>query len=97
MRESKLQRECVDWIQSYHKKNTVCANWHGGGWSMKGFPDLVCCIKGRFVSFELKVDENKMQPSQRIWRKRIISAGGKHYCVRSLSEFIRCVEKEMMT
>ena len=91
-RESNLQSKCLDWLGEHHPNDVLPANIHGGGWSVKGFPDVVCCIHGLYVAFELKVGENDMQSDQRIWRKRILKAGGLHYCPRTLDEFISCVE-----
>jgi hypothetical protein len=34
-----------------------------------------------------------MQPDQRIHRKRIVTNGGRHYCPRSLQEFISIVRE----
>jgi hypothetical protein len=92
MRESKLQRECVQYLKS---KGIYYINLHGGGWGAKGAPDLITCINGRFVAFELKVGDNDMQPDQRIHKKRIIENGGLHYCPRTLEEFIAIVESQL--
>ena len=91
MRESKLQEKCLNWLREHHAGDVLPANVHGGGWSLKGFPDLLCCVRGRYVAFELKVGENDMQSDQRIWKRRILAAGGLHYCPRTLDEFIECV------
>lgn len=92
MRESSLQQKCLDWL-GVHQPDVLPANIHGGGWSIKGFPDLLCCIKGRYVAFELKVGENDMQSDQRIWRKRILKAGGLHFCPRTVEEFAEIVNQ----
>lgn len=89
MSESKLQQDCIKYLKSegiYH------INIHGGGWGAKGAPDLIACIDGRFIAFELKVDENDLQSDQRIHRKRILASGGQHFAPRSLDEFIRRVK-----
>jgi hypothetical protein len=95
MRENSLQSKCLSWLGEHHPDDVLPANVHGGGWSIKGFPDVLCCIKGRYVAFELKVGENEMDAAQRIWRNRILKAGGSHYCPRSLEAFIEAVEKEL--
>ena len=92
MRESKLQAKCLEWLGEHHPRDVLPANIHGGGWSAKGFPDIICCIRGHFVAFELKVGDNQMDAAQRIWRTRILTAGGRHFCPRSLNEFIQAVE-----
>jgi hypothetical protein len=90
MRESKLQQECVKYLKS---KGIYYINIHGGGWGAKGAPDLITCINGKFVAFELKTGDNDMQPDQQIHRKRIVTNGGRHYCPRSLQEFISIVRE----
>lgn len=89
MRESKLQQECVKYLKS---KGIYYINLHGGGWGAKGAPDLITCINGKFVAFELKVGDNDMQPDQRIHRRKILRNGGQHYCPRTLDEFVTIVE-----
>lgn len=89
MRESKLQQDCIRYLNN---EGIVVFNIHGGGWSSKGAPDLICCVNGKFVAFELKVDDNNMQSDQRLWKKRIVKNGGGHYCPRSLPEFITIVK-----
>lgn len=91
MRESNLQKKCLKWLES--RKDICVANIHGGGWTAKGFPDLIACIKGHYVAFELKVGENDMQDDQKVWRNRILRAGGYHFCPRSLEEFIKDVNE----
>lgn len=89
MKESKLQDKCIEYLKSqgiYH------INIFGSGRTAKGAPDLICCINGRFVAFELKVEDNEMQPDQVIHKRRIERNGGIHYCTRTLEEFISKVE-----
>lgn len=88
--ESKLQQQCIAYLKS---KKIYYINIHGSGWGSKGSPDLITCINGRFVAFELKVGTNNMQPDQKIHKRRIKSNGGLHYCPRSLGEFIKIIEK----
>lgn len=90
MRESKLQRNCIQYLKSL---GIYYINLHGGGWSAKGAPDLIACIKGQFVAFEFKVEDNDMQPDQKIHMKRIKANGGLHYCPRTLDEFIQIIDE----
>ena len=87
--EKKLQDKAIDYLQSrgiYH------LNLFGDGWSGKGKPDLIACINGRFVAFELKYGENDLQDDQKIHRIRIRRSGGLHYSPYTLEEFIKIVE-----
>lgn len=88
-RESELQSKCIEFL----KRNDIYyINKYGDGRSGKGCPDLICCIGGRFVAFELKVGLNKMKPDQRIHKKRIERNGGLHFFPYTLEEFIGDVQ-----
>lgn len=91
-KEGLFQDKCIEFLQGLKIYYT---NITPSGWGMKGEPDLICCVKGRYVAFELKVDDNQMDSAQRIKRDRIIKSGGRHYCPRSLPEFKRIIEELM--
>lgn len=87
--EKKLQDKAI----KYLKENGIYhINQFGNGWSAKGAPDLIVCINGLFVAFELKVGENDLQDDQKIHRIRIKRSGGLHYSPYTLEEFISVVE-----
>ena len=77
MRESRLQSKII----SYLKANGIYyVNTYGSGMTAKGVPDLLICLNGKFIAFECKVDNNGMQPDQKIHEIRITRSNGKHYC-----------------
>lgn len=87
--EKKLQDKAIRYLKDrgiYH------LNLYGDGRSGKGKPDLIACIKGKFVAFELKVGSNDMQADQVIHKRRIKRSGGLHYSPYTLEEFISIVE-----
>ena len=87
--EKKLQDKAI----KYLKDNGIYyINQFGNGWASKGVPDLIVCLNGRFVAFELKVGSNDMQDDQKIHKIRIERSGGLHYAPYSLDEFINIVE-----
>lgn len=88
--EKKFQDKAIQYLKD-HKIYYI--NQYGSGWSAKGAPDLVVCINGRFVAFELKVDKNHMQSDQVIHKMRIERSGGLHYTPYTLEEFIKTVEE----
>ena len=51
-----------------------------------GIPDIVLCVKGRFVGIELKTYEGKTSKLQDIQGQRIQKAGGLFFVVRSPQE-----------
>lgn len=85
MKESCLQSKCIKYCKTH---NILIVNVHGGGWGNKGFPDLLMCINGLFVSAELKVNGNTLSEAQKIWASRIITAGGIHFVATNLDEFV---------
>lgn len=87
--EKKLQDKCISYLKS---KGIYFINKFGDGRSGKGCPDLITCINGKFVAFELKSGVNDMQADQIIHKKRIIKSGGLHYSPYTLEEFTRIVE-----
>ena len=87
--EKKLQDKAIEYL----KKNKIYhINVFGNGWSAKGTPDLIVCINGKFVAFELKVGKNDLQDDQKIHKIRIRRSGGLHYSPYTLEEFIKIVE-----
>lgn len=88
--ENQLQDKCVK-----HLKNSgiYYLNLHGDGFSGKGKPDIIACINGRFVAFELKVGANNMQADQVIHKKRIERSDGLHYAPYTLVEFIDIIKQ----
>lgn len=59
---------------------------HVSAFQSQGEPDLVCCYKGRFVAFELKVDGNKPSKLQLEKIEDIKRAGGIALPVYSINE-----------
>lgn len=88
--EKKLQDKCVAYLKS---QKIYFINQFGNGWSAKGSPDIIACINGRFVGFELKVGTNDMQDDQKIHKLRIERSGGLHFSPYSLEEFISIVDE----
>ena len=89
MRENALQTKCIKYLK---EQGIYFINIHGDGWGSKGSPDIIACIDGRFVAFELKVDKNQMQSDQQIHAIRIKRNKGLHYCPRTIHRFIAIIE-----
>lgn len=95
IKESALQSDCIDYLKN---KGIYYINKFGDGRSGKGCPDLIVCLNGYFVAFELKVGDNDLAPAQRIHKKRILRSGGRHYKPYTIEEFKRIIddlEKEL--
>ena len=87
--EKKLQDKVVRYLKD---RGIYCLNLYGDGRSGKGKPDIIACIKGKFVAMELKVGANNMQADQVIHKRRIERSGGLHYTPYSIDEVIKIVE-----
>lgn len=87
--EKKLQDKCIAYLK---ERRIYYLNLYGDGFSGKGKPDLIACVDGQFVAFELKVGENDLQDDQKIHRARIRRSGGLHYSPYSFEEFKKIVE-----
>lgn len=96
--EKKLQDQCITYLKA---QGIYYINVYGSGRTAKGAPDLITCIEGHFVAFELKVGTNDMQADQVIHKTRIERARGLHFTPRTLCEFISIIndikEKEVRT
>lgn len=88
--ETEITGNAIKYLKS---KGIYHLNLYGDGFSGKGKPDLLACINGRFVAFELKVGSNDMQDDQKIHKRRIERSGGLHYSPYTLNEFINIVEE----
>lgn len=88
--EKKLQDKAIDYLKG---RGIYYLNLYGDGMSGKGKPDIIACLNGRFVAFELKVGENDLQDDQKIHRLRIRRSNGLHFSPYTLSEFISIVER----
>lgn len=89
IKEKKLQDKCIAYLKF---KGIYHVNQFGNGWSAKGAPDLIACIGGKFVAFELKVGNNDMQEDQKVHKVRIEISGGLHYTPYTFEEFKTIVE-----
>ena len=65
-----------------------CFFWkqHGGAYSVAGLPDIICCINGKFVAFEVKTPTGKLTKLQEVMLKKINAAKGNAYKVTSVNE-----------
>ncbi len=96
MRENALQEKCLKWLDAAYGRSLLAVNVHGGGACNKGFPDLLVMRGGRVAAFELKSADTgyRLQPDQKVWRRRFLKSGNPHYVPKSLGEFEAIVRKE---
>ena len=81
--ESQFQSKVKKFLES---NGFYVVNVHGGAWGGKGTADLICCFRGRFVAFELKVGENQLSEAQKIRKQEVELSGGRVFCPRTFPE-----------
>ena len=82
------ETDIVRAILKYLKTVPGCFAWkeHGGMYGTAGIPDIICCMGGRFLAFEVKTESGKPTKLQEATIRKIISAGGTALIVRSVDE-----------
>ena len=90
------EKSITNSIVAFLKNLPSCFCWkeHGGAYSTAGIPDIVCCIAGQFVAFEVKTETGRLTGIQDRTLCRIRDAGGVAYVVRSLEE-VKSILKNM--
>lgn len=75
-------------ILKYLKTVPHCFCWkeHGGMYGTAGIPDIIACIGGWFVAFEVKVAGGKPTKLQEVTIRKINEAGGTAKVVYSVDE-----------
>jgi hypothetical protein len=83
-----LEKQIVSAIMKYLKTVPQSFAWkeHGGAYGTAGLPDIICCINGMFIAFEVKTPSGKLSKLQEITNQKIEAAKGKAYKVTSVSE-----------
>ena len=88
------ERDIVAAILRMLKKTPECFAWkeHGGMYGTAGIPDIIACIGGRFVAFEVKAPggrgtaPGKLTKLQEITIQKIKDAKGQAFKVTSAAE-----------
>ena len=90
------ERDIVAAILRLLKRMPRCFCWkeHGGMYGTAGVPDIIACVDGRFVAFEVKTETGQLSKLQKVTLGRIREAGGRAYMVRSAAE-VAGILKEM--
>lgn len=82
------EKQIVTAILRYLKTVPCCFAWkeHGGIYGTAGIPDIIACIRGMFVAFEVKTDSGRLTKLQEATIQKIKDAKGKAYKVTSVEE-----------
>ena len=89
------EKSIVTKILRYLKTVPGCFCWkgHGGMYGTAGIPDIIACVNGRFIAFEVKTPSGKATKLQEATIKKILKAGGVAAVVRSVDEVMVILEK----
>ncbi len=96
------ERDIVAAILRLLRKTPGCFAWkeHGGMYGTAGIPDIIACINGRFVAFEVKTAggkgtaSGKLTKLQEITIQKIRNAKGQAFKVTSAAE-VAAILKEL--
>ena len=90
-----LEKDLVSKILKYLRglDGCFCFKEHGGMYGTAGIPDIIVCIGGRFVAFEVKVPTGKLTKLQEITIRKIKTAGGIAVKVTSVEEVENVIKK----
>lgn len=95
MNEHVLQRKCLGWIKKTFPDTTLAVNIHGGGFSNKGFPDLIVFGNQKAIVIELKAGTGyQLQTEQKLWRERFKKVGTHHYVIDNIEDFKSIIQEE---
>ena len=84
MKESDIVKAIIKYLKTV--PGCFCWKEHGGMYGTAGIPDIIACVDGRFVAFEVKTETGKLSRLQEVTIRRIREAGGKAHVVRSAAE-----------
>lgn len=76
--ESNLVNKVKDYIRTTYRRDAWFFKVAGSATQRSGIPDILCCIKGKFIALELKREDGSGRPSpqQIIECEKIKDAGG---------------------
>lgn len=82
------ESEIIAAVKGYLKSVDNCFFWkeHGAQFGQAGIPDIIVCLEGRFVAFEVKAEKGRTTILQEVTLRRIRNAGGTAEVVRSVKE-----------
>lgn len=89
MKERAVVKKCKDYIASI---NGVAVKQTGGPFAERGVPDLLCCVRGRFIAAELKAPGKKPTLMQLLQVQRFIRAGALAFVCDNFDDFKRTVD-----
>lgn len=102
--EREILRACLDfleWKRIFHFRSNSGAlpitDKYGKSrfirFGKEGCPDILVCIKGRFIGIECKAENGKQSESQKDFQNKLEKAGGLYWLIKDVSELEKYVEE----
>lgn len=79
MRESAFQQKVLKFLKD---KKIYAIKFNASGLTKVGVPDILMCLRGRFVGIEVKTDTGKQSELQKYNAQEIIKSGGEYILLR---------------
>jgi Holliday junction resolvase len=86
--EKAIQRKIVKWINSLEKGYAVVYQ----ATDIRGIPDILACVDGRFFAFEVKRHDGIVSTIQKAQMRKINRAGGIALPVKTLEDVQLTIE-----
>lgn len=91
--ETKIQKQIQGYIQSL---GGYVFKIHGDIFMRSGIPDIICCLKGRFVGIEAKDIGNSPSELQLAHIRQIRKAGGIGFVAYSVEDVEKRLKEEKL-
>ena len=87
MKKSQIQNKIIKYLNGIgaYSIKTIVTN-------RNGCPDIICCLKGRYVALEVKAEKGTVSQLQEHNIKLIKKSGGVAAVVRSVDEVKKIIE-----
>lgn len=93
-KEQNIQTAIMEYIKSIGglpiKQNQI------GIYAQAGVPDIIACIKGRFVAIEVKKPKQKPKPIQYAFLEAINSCGGLAFWADNLEDVKKIIKENLL-
>ena len=91
MLEKQVENKIKKWLE---QNNHWYFKVHGGPFQKTGVPDIIACVKGKFVAIEVKrSDGGIVSELQKAQIQKIKENGGVVGVARSLAEFLQILKE----
>jgi len=83
-----IEKTITNAILRFLKSIPGCFCWKqpGGLHGTAGLPDIICCIRGMFIAFEVKTIKGSLTKLQEVTINHILEAGGRAFKVTSVAD-----------